>query len=186
MDALLVIDMQCGLLDGTPKLDLPEVVVRINQLAAAVRRRSGTVIWVQHAGSPGDPFEPGTPGWALLPDLHRHDADAVVSKTLNDAFAQTNLAALLGEIGADRLLICGWATDFCVDATFRSAVSGGFHVVAVSDGHTAGDRPHLSASAVVRHHNWVWANLIPSRSIAVATTAELLAVDEPSANAKGR
>jgi nicotinamidase-related amidase len=37
MDALLVVDMQVGLLQGDPKHDLAGVVQRINRLAARVR-----------------------------------------------------------------------------------------------------------------------------------------------------
>jgi len=62
----------------------------------------------------------------------------------------------------------------CVDATVRSAVSSGYDVVAVADGHTLSDRPHLDASTIIRHHNWVWSNLITDRSIRLADTSELL------------
>jgi nicotinamidase-related amidase len=46
MDALLVVDMQAGLLNGDPKHDLAGVVRRINQLATKVRERSGRVIFI--------------------------------------------------------------------------------------------------------------------------------------------
>jgi nicotinamidase-related amidase len=71
--------------------------------------------------------------------------------------------------------VAGWATDFCVDATVRSAVSNDYDVVVASDGHTLNDRPHLDAPSVIRHHNWIWSELITNRSIRVASTAELLA-----------
>ena len=45
----------------------------------------------------------------------------------------------------------------------------------VSDAHTLGDRPHLAAPDVIRHHNWLWGGLLTNRSIRVATTAELIA-----------
>lgn len=38
MDALLIIDMQEGLLQGASKHDLPTVVERINRFAARVRQ----------------------------------------------------------------------------------------------------------------------------------------------------
>jgi len=166
--------MQVGLLDGEPKHDLPGVVARINRLAARVRQRSGTVIFIQHCGGTGDDFEPETPGWALLPELHRDPADIAVRKTLNDPFAGTDLAARLQAIAPDRVLIAGWATDFCVDATVRSAVSNHYDVVVVTDAHTLNDRPHLDATSVIRHHHWVWSNLITPRSIRLAQTDELL------------
>lgn len=174
MDALIVVDMQVGLLVGEPKHDLPGVIARINRLAANVRKRSGAVIFIQHCGAKGDDFEPETPGWALLPELHRDPADIAVRKALNDPFAGTELAARLQAIAPDRVLIAGWATDFCVDATVRSAVSNHYDVVVVTDAHTLNDRPHLDATSVIRHHHWVWSNLITPRSIRLAQTDELL------------
>jgi nicotinamidase-related amidase len=174
MDAMLVVDMQVGLLNGGPKHDLRGVIERINRLAAKVREQSGTVILVQHCGCKGDDFEPQTPGWAFLPELLRDSADIVVRKELNDPFTGTDLQARLKEIAPDRVLIAGWATDFCVDATVRSAVANHHNVVVVADGHTLSDRPHLDAVGVIRHHNWVWSNLITQRSIRLAGANELL------------
>jgi nicotinamidase-related amidase len=174
MDALLVVDMQVGLLNGDPKHDLAGVVKRINQLAAMIRDRSGRVIFVQHCGVKGDDFEPHTKGWALLPELRRDASDLVVQKSLNDPFVGTELQARLQEIAPDHVMVTGWATDLCVDATVRSAVAHDHHVVAVADGHTLNDRPHLEAASVIRHHNWIWSQLITRRSIKVAATHELI------------
>ena len=172
---MVIVDMQVGLLlDGAPKHDLQAVIGRINQLAAMVRGRSGKIVWIQHCGGAGDDFEPNKPGWSFLPELERQRNDIVVTKTLNDPFAGTNLEGVLQEIAPDRVLVVGWATDLCVDATVRSVVSRNYDVVVVSDAHTLSDRPHLDAATVIRHHNWVWGNLISNRSIRVASAAELL------------
>lgn len=175
MDAIIVVDMQVGLLKGAPKHDLAGTIARINRLAAMVRKAAGQVIFIQHRGSAGADFAPGAPGWALLPELDRRDGDLVVAKTLNDSFAGTDLKARLDAMAPARVLVAGWATDFCVDATVRGAVAHGYHVVAVADGHTVSDRPHLAAPAVIQHHNWVWNGLIAKGSVRVAMTAELLA-----------
>ena len=174
MDAMLVVDMQVGLLNGEPKHDLRGVIERINRLAAKVREESGTVILVQHCGCTGDDFEPQTPGWELLPELARDPADVVVRKNLNDPFAGTDLQARLEELGPECVLIAGWATDLCVDATVRSAVANNHNVVVVADGHTVSDRPHLNAVSVIRHHHWVWSNLLTQRSVKLANANELL------------
>lgn len=174
MDAMIVVDMQAGLLNGAPKHDLSGVIARINRLAAATRKQGGRVVFIQHCGPDGEAFAPGAPGWDFLPELDRRDSDIVVPKSLNDAFAGTALKAVLDGIGARRLLIAGWATDFCVDATLRGATAQDYDVVAVADGHTCSDRPHLAAAKVIRHHNWVWSGLIARRSVRVMSTAELL------------
>lgn len=171
---MLIVDMQVGLRSGDPKHDLPGVIDRINRLAASIRAASGTVIFVQHCGGKGDEFEPHAPGWALLPELHRDPGDVVVRKSLNEPFTGTNLQTQLEDIAPDRLLITGWATDLCVDSTVRSAVANHHHVVVVADGHTLSDRPHLEAVSVIRHHHWIWNNLLTDRSIRVASTDELL------------
>jgi nicotinamidase-related amidase len=174
MDALLIVDMQVGLLNGKPKHDLSGVIARINSLAARVRAQSGRVIFIQHCGGKGDEFERQTSGWQLLPELKRDPTDIVVGKELNDPFAGTDLQDRLREIAPDRVLITGWATDLCVDATVRSAVSHHHHVVVVTDGHTLNDRPHLDAASVIRHHHWVWSELITQKSVKLASTNELL------------
>jgi nicotinamidase-related amidase len=174
VDALLVVHMQVGLLNGKPKHDLPGILDRINRLAAKVRTQSGKVILIQHCGGKGDDFEPQAPGWAFLPELVQESADIIVPTTLNDPFVGTDLQLRLTEIQPDRVLVTGWATDFCVDSTVRSAVAHHYDVVAVADGHTLNDRPHLDAVNVIRHHNWVWRNLITQRSINVVEASELL------------
>jgi nicotinamidase-related amidase len=93
---------------------------------------------------------------------------------LNDAFAGTPLNETLERLAPDRVLITGWATDFCVDTTVRSAVSRDHPIVVVADGHTLNDRPHLKAPTIIEHHNWVWSRLHTNRSIRVATAAQLL------------
>lgn len=173
MDTLIVVDMQVGLQNGDKKHDLQGVVDRINALARMVRDARGKVIWIQHCGSPGGEFERHTAGWVFLPNLNVLPTDIVVEKQLNDPFAGTSLQNCLNDISPDRLLITGWATDFCVDATVRSAVSNNYHVVVVSDGHTLSDRPHLSALSVIEHHNWVWSRLLTKSSVDIKTTAEL-------------
>jgi nicotinamidase-related amidase len=179
VDAIVVVDMQVGLLNGPPKHDLQGVIQRINLLTAMVRKQSGKVIWVRHCGKTGDGFERHTEGWSFLPELSRQPDDVVIDKTLNDPFVRTSLQETLERIAPDRVLVAGWATDSCVDATIRSAISNDYHVVVVSDGHTVSDRPHLDAATVIQHHHWVWSDLITNRSVRIMTTGQL--IDESGA-----
>ena len=177
MTGLLVIDMQAGLFGPeSPRHDTEGVVDRINQLARAVRRAGGVVVFVQHDGPPGDPFEPGTEGWRFLASLERGAGDLVVHKTACDAFYRTELAEVLDKHRVSRLIVTGCATDFCVDTTIRAAASRDYEVVVAEDGHTTADRPHVDALSVIRHHNWVWQNLIhPRVQVKVEPVASLVA-----------
>jgi nicotinamidase-related amidase len=112
-------------------------------------------------------------GWPILAALARESHDLVVRKTLNDAFYGTSLGETLARLGVSRVLVVGWATDLCVDATVRSAAAQGHDVVVVSDCHTVSDRPHLPAARVIEHHQWVWSQLIAPYPVAFAREADL-------------
>jgi nicotinamidase-related amidase len=174
VDVLLVIDMQDAALRGKPLHDISGVAMRINDLSASIRGGGGAVVFVHHSDAPGTPFEPGTPSWEISESLNLRPEDLRIRKSLNDAFAETDLTKTLGDLKATRLIVTGQATDFCVDTTVRSAVSRRVPLVVASDGHTLRDRPHLTAEQVIQHHNWVWANLYAPASIEVLPAAQIL------------
>jgi nicotinamidase-related amidase len=176
-DALVVIDMQAGSFGPAclPRYDISALLKRLNELTRWVRDGGGMVVWVQHDGPPGDVLEPGTDGWQVLAALQRCASDETISKTANDSFLSTRLEALLREKKPSRVIITGWATDFCVDATVRSCTARGFETWAAADGHTVSDRPHLSAAKIIEHHNFIWSDLIaPGGAVHVATCKELM------------
>ena len=163
--AFLVIDMQVACFPERATGHHAQRVVRaINEIADAVRSASGHVVFIQHDGEPGDPFEPASSGWELLPSLDRLDEDLLVRKRACDSFYETGLEGLLRERNVRELLISGYATDFCVDTTVRAAMSLDFQVIVAGDAHTTVDRPHLEARSIVEHHHYVWDGLLLPRS----------------------
>ena len=179
MEVLLVVDMQKALF-ATPRFNAQTVVSNINRLGAAIRRNAGRVIYVQHTGTAAEGLWPRTDGWSLLDALTVDTDDLRIDKTICDSFFATRLAEVLARLAPGRVIVAGCASEFCVDTTIRSAVSHGFRVVAVADGHTTADRPHLDAKSIIDHHNWVWNNLIaPTSPVSVMTTDALIAqIDE--------
>jgi len=163
-DALIIVDMQQGAFgDAPPKYDAAGLIGRLNRLAEGVRAGSGAVIFIQHDGPPGDPFHPGQAGWRLVEELGAHPADTVIRKKSCDAFLETPLDECLRARRVDRLIITGWATDYCVDTTVRSALARGYRTIVPADGHTTADRPHLPATKIIEHHNAIWADFIAPR-----------------------
>lgn len=176
MQALLIIDMQVGPFAETPRLDAPSMIQRINRLSDSFRSQGKPVIFIQHDGSKEDYLFPGSPEWQILPDLIRSDSDKLIGKNANDAFYRTELENYLQEKGINELVICGCATDFCVNATVHSALVKDFNLTVVSDAHTTGDRPGLTARQLIDFHNWLWPNLAATEGkITLKQTAELLA-----------
>ncbi len=171
MEALIIIDMQVGMLDSErPPRDVELVVQRINAVADAMRKANRPVMLIQHCGPAGDPFAQGEPGWQFLPSLERSESDLVVAKSTCDAFYKTELDTLLKRRGVNELAIAGWATDFCVDTTICAAASCEYSITVIGDAHTAADRPHLDGASIIQHHNAIWSDLIvPSQPIRVVT-----------------
>ena len=175
-DAMIIIDLQAGSFGPAcpPRHDTDAMFGRLNSLARRVRSDGGLVIWVHHDGPPGDALEPGTDGWDIFPALERCAEDATVSKTACDSFLGTDLEALLRTKNPDRVIITGWATDFCVDTTVRSCTARGFKTWVAADGHTVSDRPHLPATKIIEHHHYVWSDLIaPGGPVTVASCEAL-------------
>jgi nicotinamidase-related amidase len=163
MRVLLVVDMQVGLFEGdSPRYDADGVIQRINKIAKVVRATGGVVIFIQHEDNSG--LKRGTEGWEILPILERADTDLLLHKQACDSFYETNLPDLLEQCRAQEIIITGCATDFCVDTTIRAAASRNYDVIVVEDAHTTKDRSHLDAKSIIRHHNWMWKNLILPRN----------------------
>lgn len=161
--ALLVIDMQKGSFeDGTPRHDTQGVVARINRLSEEFRDADQRVIFVQHDGTRFGAFVKGTTAWELLDELVVKSDDILLDKYANDVFYRSELAAILDRMGINELVVTGCATDFCVESTIQSALVKDYTITVVSDGHTTGNRPHMTADLVVEHYNWVWKNMIPT------------------------
>jgi len=174
VDVLLIVDMQEASFYESDKFDSDMIIRRINKLSGYIRANKGNVIFIQHDGTEKDGLCPNTSGWEVLSELVKTDSDYSIRKTTNDAFYNTELHISLTKLNPERLIISGWATDFCVDTTIRSAVSHNYNVVVASDCHTVSNRPHLEAEQVIEHHNWVWKNLItPSKEVEVIPLLEL-------------
>lgn len=151
--ALLVIDVQRGLFDEAPKpYEADAVVDRINAVTSRSRSAGIPVVFVQHERQSGV-LEYGSESWQLERRLLVADTDHVLRKTTPDSFLRTELSALLAQWGTEQLMICGYASEFCVDTTTRRAAALGFPVVLIADAHTTHDKDHASAAQIRRHHN---------------------------------
>ena len=173
--AVLVIDVQTGLFCATPApLEADAVIARINDVTARARQAGSPVIFIQHDGGANDEdLAPFTDGWKLHPDLQVRPGDVSLRKTTCDAFYGTSLEAELRARAITTFLLMGFATDFCVDSTLRSAASKDFGIIVVADAHTTADNPVLKADLVRQHHNWAWANCITTKGVTVLKAGEL-------------
>jgi len=151
--ALLVIDVQRALFEGEPRpFEADAVVARINALALRARASGVSVVFIQHEG-PGSPLEFECAGWQLASSLDVRPGDHFVRKTSPDSFLGTSLQQLLEALQVTRIVVCGYACEFCVDTTIGRAAALGYSVTLASDAHTTHEKEHASAAAIRAHEN---------------------------------
>lgn len=156
------------------RYDSVGVIERINALAKKCRSNNIPVFFIQHDGSKENCLYPKSDDWQLLPELKVLPSDITIGKTANDAFYDTPLDLSLRNKHITELLITGCATDFCVDTTVKSALSKDYKVVVVADAHTTAARPHIEAETVIKHYNWLWSDMSPTKhKISVIKAAEI-------------
>ncbi len=104
-------------------------------------------------------------------------ARLMLAKRNADSFIGTDLDKRLRDLGVSRVVVTGLATEFCVDSTCRAALSRGYDLTLVEDGHSTPTPPpdsRLSAEAIVARYNQVlgWIDY-PDRDITVTPAADV-------------
>lgn len=138
--ALIIVDLQRGIVDLPSVHSIGDVVARASALAAAFRRHRLPVVLVNVAGgAPGRterprPAGPFPDGWTdLIPELDRQPDDIAVTKRTWGAFASTDLERQLRLRGVTQVVIAGVATGTGVESTARQAYEAGFNVALATD-----------------------------------------------------
>ena len=170
--ALLVIDVQNGVMEGTH--DRESVVANIATLVDKARTAGVDVVWVQHNS---DNLKRDTAEWQYVAELTRADGESVVHKQYPDSFEATDLEPVLAERGIGRLFVSGAQTDECIRSTLHGAITRGYDATLVADAHTTEDLSEWGAPTpdlVIAHTNLYWDNhQAPGRTAGTTTTAEV-------------
>ena len=141
--ALIVIDLQKGIVSRPLVHPVIEVVSNARALADAFRSHGLPVVLVNVAGlAPGRTEEPRRTmsfprGWTdLLPELNQHPTDHTITKYTPGAFPKTGLEEHLRALGVTQVVLAGIATSIGVESTARQAYENGFHVTLAIDAMT--------------------------------------------------
>jgi nicotinamidase-related amidase len=145
--ALIVIDLQKGLL-GLPTVHpMAGIIERSAQLARAFRERGLPVVLVNVTGVAPGRTDAGPrdlsslpANWTeLVPELEQQTGDHLVSKQRVGAFIGTSLHDVLQQRGVTQVVVTGVATSAGVESTVRSAYDHGYNVVVAVDAMTDRD-----------------------------------------------
>jgi nicotinamidase-related amidase len=153
--ALLIVDVQIGLVELMPGEVKDGVLSNIAALLDKARGSGLPVLFIQHDGPKGHPLELNTAGWTIHASILPRDGEPIIRKQASDSFFETRLAEELEKRGIKHLIVAGGMSEYCVDTTCRRAVTLGYDVTLVADGHLTRDTPVLTASQIIAHHNLV-------------------------------
>lgn len=144
--ALVLIDLQKGIVALPTAHPADEIVERGARLAAAFREHGLPVVLVRVVGAAPGRAEISLRGARppadfadLVPELDRQDGDIVVTKHTWGAFHATDLDLQLRRRGVTQIVLAGIATSMGVESTARAAHEHGYHVTVVTDAMTDTD-----------------------------------------------
>ena len=172
--ALIVVDLQRGLVGLETMRPLPDVIRQAALLAETFRRHGLPVVLVNvDATAPGRTEAPRRvpserpADWAdIVPELNRQPQDHLVTKRTWGSFTRTGLDEHLRTLGCTQVVVAGVATSVGVESTARQAHELGYNVTLAIDAMT-----DLSAEA---HDNSI-TRIFP-RLGETGTTAEIVAM----------
>jgi ureidoacrylate peracid hydrolase len=157
--ALIVVDMQNFYMKEGASSFCPAaqaIVPKVNRLADAVRRFGCPVLWLRNVTN-NEGFKTWTrhydrmsqaridirkrelakdgDGFQFWHEMDVRESDRKIEKTRYSAFipGASNLTKILGEYSADTLIICGVATNVCVESTARDAMMMNYRTVIIED-----------------------------------------------------
>jgi nicotinamidase-related amidase len=170
--ALIVIDVQNGVVDGNHRRD--EVVANVAGLVDRARSENVPVVWVQHSD---EGLPEGSDAWQYVPELQRDDDEPLIHKNYGDSFEATDLESVLADLGVGRLIVAGAQTDACIRSTLHGAFARGYDATLVGDAHTTEDLSEWGApppELVIAHTNLYWGNQsAPGRTAGTVETKDV-------------
>lgn len=130
---VIIIDAQNEYVDGQlPLHRIGQAVDKLAELIDRARKAGSPIVHIVHKGRAGGLFDPDGSGGKMIERV-LPSGETVISKTLPNAFAKTDLDAQLKAIGNDAIIIAGFATHMCVSATTRAALDLGYRTTVVAD-----------------------------------------------------
>lgn len=160
--ALLVYDMQVGILDQLP--DAAEVVAGVATVLGAARNAGIRTFFTRHMSLPNEvagvsqlrtamawqrvdrasqvlpSFPPDSPQFGLVPEVAPRPCEAVFDKITMSAFVGTPLDIALRDCGIDAFVVVGVALEIGIEPTVRHGTDLGYIPVVVTDACGSRDR----------------------------------------------
>ena len=156
---LLVIDMQKGIVDED-LYAFDSFMDRTVRLIDAARKNNVEVIFVQHDAGKGSGLSVGDDAFEIIDRIRPMQGEKVFVKTINSCFGNKDFKQYMKSQEDKRLMIVGLQTNYCIDATVKSAFERGYEVIIPEGTNSTFDNDYMTGETAVRYYNEdVWDGL---------------------------
>ena len=149
---LLVIDIQKGITDDE-LYAYDTFMDRTVRLIDAARKNHVEVVYVQHDDGPGSGFSAGDTAFEIADQVAPEAGEKIFVKTASSSFTNRDFAAYMEKQEDKSLMIIGLQTNYCIDATVRSAVERGFRVIIPEGTNSTFDNEYMTGETTYLYYN---------------------------------
>lgn len=130
--AFLVVDVQQAFFDNENyRPQLENATAYINHVSSLFRKYEQVVVHIQHGPAAGGP---GNPGFEIGEKINQEEGDLYIVKQYGNSFWRTDLEEMLKERNVDLVVVCGFAAQNCVLATYNGAIERDFETAILQHG----------------------------------------------------
>ena len=149
---LLAIDLQKALV-VEDLYNFEGFVENMKKLLSEARERGVEVIHVRHDAGEGSGMTYGDEDFEIYDELAPKAGEKVFVKTVNSNFSNKELCKYLEEKGEDTVIIAGLQTNYCIDATIKSAFDRGYNVIVPEGCNSTFDNDYMTGETTYRYYN---------------------------------
>ena len=147
---LLVIDIQKGITDNR-LYNFESFIDNTKRIIDAARANQIEVIYFQHDDGPGTGFSIGDEDFEIANQVTPMDEEKVFVKDINSCFGNEEFVDYIKN--EDTLMVVGLQTNFCVDATVRSAFERGYKVIIPQGANSTFDNDYMTGEVTYKYYN---------------------------------
>ena len=147
---LLVIDIQKGITDSR-LYNFESFIENTTQIIKAARDTHIEVIYFQHDDGPGTVFSIGDEDFEIAVQVTPADREKVFVKNINTCFGNKEFVDYIKN--EDTLMIVGLQTNFCIDATVKSAFERGYKVIIPQGANSTFDNDYMTGEVTYKYYN---------------------------------
>ena len=150
---LLVVDVQKGI-TNEKLYAFDEFRKNVAKLIDEARKGGIEVVYVRHDDGEGSGFSKGDEAFEIYDDIKPLEGEKIFDKKVNSCLNRNiGLMEYLENKHIHSLIITGLQTDYCIDATVKSAFENGFEVIVPAGCNSTCDNAFMDAETTYKFYN---------------------------------